>query len=81
MPLVNECSKGVWNNCDFSKPAGDWSESARKFRGERGVVDLEWKLTGAPYHISNKERDMWLKKIQSHNLEFKLFLTYFKDYT
>ena len=42
---------------------------------------MDWKLTGTPYHVSNKERDRWLKKIQSHNPEFKLFLTYFKDYT
>ncbi len=44
-------------------------------------VDLEWKLTGNPYHASNEERDIWLKKIQSYNPGFKLFLTYYKDHT
>jgi len=44
-------------------------------------VDLEWKLTGTPYHVSNKERDIWLKKIQSYNPGFKLFLTYYKDHS
>jgi hypothetical protein len=44
-------------------------------------VDIEWKLTGNPYHVSNKERDLWLNIIQSHDPEFKLFLTYFKDHT
>lgn len=157
-----ECLEGVWNNCDFKKPAEEWSAAAKRFGGENGVVDLvvaqahkneltyvpfpfenreniysyskidkvepylkkfdkdglkvilsiqpnradvadlidivlsrygqhksvigvnvdiEWKLTGSPYHVSNKERDIWLKKIHSHNPEFKLFLTYFKDYT
>jgi hypothetical protein len=32
--------KGVWNNCDFSKPSEDWSEAATEFGGEDGVVDL-----------------------------------------
>jgi hypothetical protein len=44
-------------------------------------VDLEWKLTGNTNHVSNKERDMWLKKIKGYNSEYRLFLTYFKDYT
>jgi hypothetical protein len=44
-------------------------------------VDMEWKLTGNLNHASDKERDLWLNKIQSHNPEFKLFLTNFKDYT
>ena len=44
-------------------------------------VDIEWKLTGNPYHVSNEERDVWLNRIQSHDPEFKLFLTYFKDRT
>jgi hypothetical protein len=162
IPPRPEYLEGVWNNCDFKKPAEEWSAAARRFGGENGVVDLvvaqaheneltympfpfengeyiysyneidkvepylkkfdkdgvkvilsiqpnradvadlidivlsrygqhksvigvnvdiEWKLTGTPCHVSNKERDIWLKKIQSHNPEFKLFLTYFKDYT
>lgn len=157
-----ECSKGVWNDCNFAKPAEEWSAAAKRFGGEDGVVDLvvaqahndeltylpfpfekreniysysqtdqvepylkkfdkdglkviisiqpnganvtdlidiilsryghhesiigvnidmEWKLTGEWYHVSNEERDLWLNRIQRHNPEFKLFLTYFKDYT
>jgi hypothetical protein len=159
-PPRPECLQGVWNNCDFSKPAEDWSEAARKFGGESAVVDLvvvqaheneltyvpfpfekkwkiysynqtdkvepyldrfdrdglkvilsiqpneaevadlidiilsryghhksvigvnidmEWKLTGNPNHASNKERDLWLTKLQGYNPKFKLFLTNFKD--
>ncbi len=162
MTLANEPLKGVWNNCDFSKPSGDWSESAQEFGGENGVVDLvvtqahanklaylpfpfenkgyiysdgqtdkvepyldrfdeeglkvilsiqpngadvadlidivlsryshhksvigvnidmEWKLTGNSNHASNKERDLWLTKIQGYNPEYKLFLTNFEDHT
>lgn len=158
----SECSEGVWNNCDYKKPADEWSAAARRFGDENGVVDLvvaqahennltyvpfpienrkyiysysqtdsvepylkrfdedglkvilsiqpmkadvadvidvvlsryghhksvvgvnidmEWKLTGTPYHVSNEERNAWLKEIQSHNSDFKLFLTYFKDNT
>jgi hypothetical protein len=44
-------------------------------------VDLEWKLTGEPNHASNSERDLWLRQIKGYNPEYKLFLTYFKDYT
>ncbi len=154
--------EGVWNNCEFDKPAKEWSDLASKFGSEHGVidlvvvqahenklayvpfpfenigyiysydetdkvepylekfdkdglkvilsiqpngadvsdlidiilkrygnhksiiginVDLEWKLTGTPYHVSNKERDIWLKKIQNYNPGFKLFLTYYKDHT
>jgi len=158
-----ECSEGVWNNCNFKRPAEEWSAAARSFGGENAVidlvvvqahennlaylpfpfqkkgyiysfnqttdkvepylnrfdedglkvilsiqpsgadtvdlidivlsryghhksvigvnVDLEWKLTGNPNHASNEERDIWLKKIQSYNPKYKLFLTYFKDYT
>jgi hypothetical protein len=162
VPPQPECSEGVWNNCNFKKPAAEWSADARRFGGENGVVDLvvaqaheneltyvpfpfekkghiysynqtdkvepylnkfdedglkvilsvqpngadtsdlidivlsrygrhksvigvnvdlEWKLTGNPNHVSNEERDLWLKKIQSYNPKYKLFLTYFKDYT
>ena len=162
VPPKPECSQGVWNNCNFTKPAEEWSAAARRYGGENGVidivvaqahenklvyvpfpfekkgyiysysktdkvesylkkfdkdglkvilsvqpngaeasdlinivlmryghhksiigvnVDLEWKLNGNPNHVSNEERDLWLKIIQSYNPEFKLFLTYFKDHT
>lgn len=158
----SECSEGVWNNCNFTKPAEEWSAAAKEFGGEDGVIDLvvaqaheneltylpfpfekreniysysqtdqvepylrkfdedglkvilsiqpngadtadlidiilsryghhesiigvnvdiEWKLTGNPYHVSDEERDLWLNGIKRYNPEFKLFLTYFKDYT
>lgn len=44
-------------------------------------IDLEWKLTGNPNHANNTERDLWLRQIKGYNPEYKLFLTYFKDYT
>jgi len=44
-------------------------------------VDMEWKKSGTPYHISNEERDIWLKEIKKYNNNYKLFLTYFEDYT
>jgi peptidoglycan/xylan/chitin deacetylase (PgdA/CDA1 family) len=44
-------------------------------------VDMEWKESGTPYHVSNKERDSWLKEIKKYNNNYKLFLTYFEDYT
>lgn len=44
-------------------------------------IDMEWKLTGNSNHASNKERDLWLTKIQGYNPEYKLFLTNFEDYT
>ena len=162
MSLANGLSEGVWDNCDFKKPAETWSADAGKFGGEHGIVDLvvtqahanklayvpfpfekkgyiysddgtdqvepyldqfdkdgrkvilsiqpngaevtdlidiillryghhkniigvnidmEWKLTGNPNHLNDKERDIWLNKIQSYNPEYKLFLTNFKDYT
>jgi hypothetical protein len=162
IPPKPMCSQGVWNNCNFKKPAEEWSAAARRFGGENGIidlvvaqahenklvyvpfpfekkgyiysynqtdkvepylnrfdkdglkvilsvqpngaevsdlidiilsryghhksvigvnVDLEWKLTGNLNHVSNEERDLWLKKVQSYNPEYKLFLTYFKDHT
>jgi hypothetical protein len=36
----NGLLEGAWNNCDFSKPAGQWSADAKKFGGEHGIVDL-----------------------------------------
>lgn len=48
----------------------------------RGVnIDMEWKKTGTPEHVSNAERDAWLGVINSYNPQMKLFLTCFKDYT
>jgi hypothetical protein len=44
-------------------------------------IDLEWKETGTPNHVSNEERDIYLTEIKRHNPKLKLFLTYFKDYT
>jgi len=44
-------------------------------------IDMEWKLTGNPNHLDDKERDVWISKIQSYNPEYKLFLTNFNDYT
>lgn len=44
-------------------------------------VDLEWKETGIPMHVSNEERDIWLNEIRRHNSKLKLFLTYFVDHT
>jgi hypothetical protein len=38
--VANGLSEGAWDNCDFSKPAGQWSADAKKFGGEHGVVDL-----------------------------------------
>jgi hypothetical protein len=162
IPPKPECAQGIWNNCNFKKPAEEWSVAARRFGGENGVidlvvaqaheneltyvpfpfekkgqiysynqtdkvepylnrfdkdglkvilsiqpnraevsdlidilllryghhksiigvnVDLEWKSTGNPNHVSNEERDLWLKKIQRYNPKYKLFLTYYKDYT
>ena len=162
IPPKPGCSQGIWNNCNFEKPAEEWSAAARRFGGKNGIVDLvvaqahenklayvpfpfekkgyiysynqtdkvepyltrfdkdglkvilsiqpngadvsdlieivlsryghhrsvigvnvdlEWKLTGNPNHVSNEERDLWLKRVQGYNPEYKLFLTYFKDYT
>ena len=36
----NGLSEGVWDNCDFKKPAETWSADARKFGGEHGIVDI-----------------------------------------
>jgi peptidoglycan/xylan/chitin deacetylase (PgdA/CDA1 family) len=44
-------------------------------------VDLEWKQSGTPNHATNEERDAWLDTIKTYNSNFKLFLTYFEDYT
>jgi hypothetical protein len=157
-----DCSGGVWNNFDFSRPAEDWSEAAHKFGGKTGVIDLvvaqadinglvmlpfplkntsylcsssktdlaepclskfdleglkvilsiqpsradvtqivrillsrygqhhsiigvnidlEWKESGRPTYASNEERDTWLNEIRSYSPNFKLFLTYYRDYT
>jgi hypothetical protein len=44
-------------------------------------VDIEWKESGTPNHVSNEERDTWLSEIKKYNTNYKLFITYFKDYT
>ena len=44
-------------------------------------VDMEWKKSGTTYHVSNEERDSWLKEIKKYNNNYKLFLTYFEDHT
>ncbi len=43
-------------------------------------VDMEWKMTGNPYHVNDNERDKWLTEIAHQNSNLKLVLTYFKDY-
>lgn len=44
-------------------------------------VDIEWKESGTPNHVSNEERNTWLSEIKRYNANYKLFITYFKDYT
>jgi peptidoglycan/xylan/chitin deacetylase (PgdA/CDA1 family) len=44
-------------------------------------VDIEWKESGTPNHVSNEERDTWLSEIKKYNASYKLFITYFQDYT
>jgi peptidoglycan/xylan/chitin deacetylase (PgdA/CDA1 family) len=44
-------------------------------------VDIEWKESGTPNHVSNQERDAWLSEIKKYNSSYKLFITYFQDYT
>ena len=153
---------GIWNNAEFSKPAEEWSNAAKSFGSENGLIDLvvaqahsnglvylpfpfensghlysttstdlvekylsefetdglkvilsiqplnadikqligiilsrysnhdnilginidiEWKESGTPNHVSNKERDTWLSEIKKYNTNYKLFITHFKDYT
>ena len=156
------CVGGVWNNAEFSKPAEEWSNAAKSFGGEDGLIDLvvaqahdnglvylpfpfentgilysttsidlvemylskfetdglkvilsiqplkadikqligiilsrysnhnnilgvnvdiEWKESGTPNHVSNEERDAWLSEVKKYSTNYKLFITYFKDYT
>lgn len=44
-------------------------------------VDLEWKQSGTPNYVSNRERDLWLNETKGKRSDLKLFLTYYKDYT
>jgi peptidoglycan/xylan/chitin deacetylase (PgdA/CDA1 family) len=165
LPTENSSSSyivGIWNNAEFSKPAEEWSNAAKSFGGENGLIDLvvaqahenglvylpfpfensgllysttstdlvemylskfetdglkvilsiqplmadikqligiilsrysnhhnilgvnvdiEWKESGTPNHVSNEERDTWLNEIKKYNSNYKLFITYFKDYT
>lgn len=45
------------------------------------AVDMEWKNTTTVNHVSNTERDAWINKIKGYNSSYKLFLTYYQDYT
>ena len=44
-------------------------------------VDIEWKESGTPNHVSNEERDTWLSEMKRYNADYKLFITYFRDHT
>ena len=44
-------------------------------------IDIEWKESGTPNHVSNEERDTWLSEIEKYNADYRLFITYFQDYT
>ena len=44
-------------------------------------VDIEWKESGTPNHVSNEERNTWLSEIKKYDANYKLFITYFGDYT
>jgi peptidoglycan/xylan/chitin deacetylase (PgdA/CDA1 family) len=44
-------------------------------------IDIEWKESGTPNHVSNEERNTWLSEIKKYNANYKLFITYFGDYT
>ncbi|MGB5926372.1 MAG: DUF2334 domain-containing protein [Dehalococcoidia bacterium] len=44
-------------------------------------VDIEWKESGTPNHVSNEERDTWLSELKKYSTSYKLFITYFQDYT
>lgn len=44
-------------------------------------IDIEWKESGTPNHVTNEERDTWLSEIKKYNANYKLFITYFEDYT
>lgn len=164
-PSTNDASSyvvGIWNNAEFSKPASEWTNAAKKYSSENGLIDLvvaqaqedgfislkfpyksrgvlysatstdlvekylskfesegvkvilsiqplsadinqiigivlsrysnhkniiginldiEWKESGIPHHVSNEERDIWLKEIKKYNNNYKLFITYFEDHT
>jgi hypothetical protein len=44
-------------------------------------IDIEWKESGTPNHVSNEERDTWLSEMKKYNANYRLFITYFQDYT
>jgi hypothetical protein len=44
-------------------------------------IDIEWKESGMPNHVSNEERNTWLSEIKKYDANYKLFITYFRDYT
>jgi hypothetical protein len=59
-PPKPECLQGVWNNCNFKKPAEEWSAAARRYGGENGVIDIvvaqahENKLVYVPFPFEKK---------------------------
>ena len=44
-------------------------------------IDIEWKESGTPNHVSNEERNTWLSEMKKYNADYKLFITYFQDHT
>jgi peptidoglycan/xylan/chitin deacetylase (PgdA/CDA1 family) len=44
-------------------------------------VDIEWKESGTPNHVSTQERDAWLSEMKKYDANYRLFITYFQDYT
>jgi hypothetical protein len=56
-----------------------------RYNGHKNIlginVDMEWKETGIWNHVSNEERDLWLNELKKYDSSYRLFLTYFKDYT
>lgn len=44
-------------------------------------IDIEWKESGTPNQVSNEERNTWLSEIKKYGADYKLFITYFQDYT
>jgi peptidoglycan/xylan/chitin deacetylase (PgdA/CDA1 family) len=44
-------------------------------------IDIEWKQSGTPNHVSNEERNTWLSEMKKYDTNYKLFITYFGDHT
>lgn len=67
---------------DVSQLIGIVLSRYSKHKSILGVnVDIEWKESGTPNHVNNAERDAWLSETKTYNTSYRLFLTYFKDYT